>query len=65
MSRKAARRTRQAMLKRYEIRKQMEAKQKKDAQKHKSAPFYDAIYNSNIGWNTQELYTNTKDGQSR
>tara|TARA_R100000655_G_scaffold11193_1_gene26083 strand:- start:100 stop:210 length:111 start_codon:yes stop_codon:yes gene_type:complete len=32
MSRKAARRTRQAMLKRYEIRKQMEAKQKKDGQ---------------------------------
>ena len=32
MSRKAARRTRQAMLKRYELRKQADKKQKKDGQ---------------------------------
>jgi hypothetical protein len=32
MNRKTARRTRQAMLKRYEIRKQLEAQQKKDGQ---------------------------------
>jgi len=24
--------------------------------KHKRPPFYDVIYNGNIGWNTQELY---------